>query len=65
MLEFNYLQVGMIPKKDQGPKRLVTGTDGDLRKLSMADARALLRKFSVPEKEVCIGIIICVSVNIS
>lgn len=34
------------------PKRTVTGTDADLRRLSLKDARAMLRKFNVPEADV-------------
>ena len=33
-------------------KRTVTGTDADLRKLSLKDAKQLLRKFGVAEAEV-------------
>jgi len=31
---------------------LVHGTDADLRKLSLNNAKALLRKYQVPEEEV-------------
>lgn len=31
---------------------MVTGTDADLRRLSLNNAKALLRKFGVPEDEV-------------
>lgn len=31
---------------------MVTGTDADLRRLSLNNAKALLRKFGVPEEEV-------------
>lgn len=34
------------------PKRTVTGTDADLRRLSLNNAKALLRKFQVPEEEI-------------
>ena len=33
-------------------KKTVTGTDADLRRLSLKDAKQLLRKFGVPEGEV-------------
>lgn len=33
-------------------KRTVTGTDADLRRLNLKDAKQLLRKFGVPEAEV-------------
>ncbi len=37
--------------RDQ-PKRLVTGTDADLRKLPLKDAKQMLRDFGVKEDEV-------------
>lgn len=40
------------PNEEQQPKRTVTGTDADLRRLSLNNAKALLRKFGVPEEEV-------------
>merc|ERR1719341_1636474 len=49
----------MIPNKptnkeeqDAQPKRTVTGTDADLRKLPLKDAKAILRKSGVPEEEI-------------
>merc|ERR1719341_1923757 len=49
----------MIPNKptnkeeqDAQPKRTVTGTDADLRKLPLKDAKAILRKNGVPEEEI-------------
>ena len=33
-------------------KKTVTGTDADLRRLSLKNAKQLLRKFGVPEEEV-------------
>lgn len=33
-------------------KKTVTGTDADLRRLSLSNAKQLLRKFNVPEDEV-------------
>lgn len=42
------------PNDEQQPKRTVTGTDADLRRLSLNNAKALLRNFGVPEEEVMI-----------
>ena len=39
-------------EQEAQPKRIVTGTDADLRRLSLNNAKALLRKFGVPEEEV-------------
>ena len=39
-------------EQEAQPKRTVTGTDADLRRLSLNNAKALLRKFGVPEEEV-------------
>lgn len=39
-------------EQETQPKRMVTGTDADLRRLSLNNAKALLRKFGVPEEEV-------------
>jgi hypothetical protein len=41
-------------EQEAQPKRTVTGTDADLRRLSLNNAKALLRKFGVPEEEVCL-----------
>ncbi|XP_030762639.1 transcription initiation factor TFIID subunit 1 [Sitophilus oryzae] len=54
---FSYVRVPNKPtqsKEDQEsqPKRTVTGTDADLRRLSLNNAKALLRKFGVPEEEI-------------
>lgn len=54
---FSYVRVPNKPiqskeEQDQQQKRTVTGTDADLRRLSLNDAKALLRKFGVPEEEV-------------
>ncbi len=38
--------------KDTPQKKTVTGTDADLRRLSLKDAKQLLKKFGVPETEV-------------
>ena len=40
------------PMKIQQPKIAVTGTDADLRKLSLKNARKVLREFGVPEDEI-------------
>lgn len=54
---FSYVKVPNKPQprdegKDNTPvKRTVTGTDADLRKLPLKDAKQLLRKFGVPESE--------------
>lgn len=39
-------------EQEAQPKRTVTGTDADLRRLSLNNAKALLRKFLVPEDEI-------------
>lgn len=39
-------------EQEAQPKRMVTGTDADLRRLSLNNAKALLRKFAVPEEEI-------------
>ena len=53
---FSYVRVPnkptQQPNEEQQPKRTVTGTDADLRRLSLNNAKALLRKFGVPEEEV-------------
>eukprot|EP01114_Cavostelium_apophysatum_P018966 TRINITY_DN5978_c0_g1_i3.p1 TRINITY_DN5978_c0_g1~~TRINITY_DN5978_c0_g1_i3.p1 ORF type:complete len:1459 (-),score=471.48 TRINITY_DN5978_c0_g1_i3:34-4410(-) len=54
---FSYLRVpskNMSGKKkiDVGPKKLVTGTDADLRKLSLGQARAELHRLGMPESEI-------------
>lgn len=36
-------------------KKTVTGTDADLRRLSLKNAKQLLRKFGVPEEEVSVS----------
>lgn len=33
-------------------QKTVTGTDADLRRLSLKDARKVLRNFGIPEEEV-------------
>ncbi|XP_052278992.1 transcription initiation factor TFIID subunit 1-like isoform X2 [Dreissena polymorpha] len=55
---FSYIKVPNKPQprdegKDNTPqKKTVTGTDADLRKLYLKDAKQLLRKFGVPEHEI-------------
>ncbi|KAL4704937.1 hypothetical protein ACJJTC_013394 [Scirpophaga incertulas] len=53
---FSYVRVPnkptVQPNEEQQPKRTVTGTDADLRRLSLNNAKALLRKFGVPEEEI-------------
>ncbi|KAK2177894.1 hypothetical protein NP493_573g01008 [Ridgeia piscesae] len=56
---FSYVKVPNKPQQSkdesnsQTPvKRTVTGTDADLRKLSLKDAKQLLRKFGVAEAEI-------------
>ena len=53
---FSYVRIPNKPtnkeEQEQAPKRTVTGTDADLRKLPLKDARNILRKNGVPEKEI-------------
>ncbi|XP_065225060.1 transcription initiation factor TFIID subunit 1 isoform X2 [Planococcus citri] len=56
---FSYVRMPNKPMTRQSkeeqetqPKRMVTGTDADLRRLSLNNAKALLRKFGVPEEEI-------------
>ncbi|KZC11582.1 Transcription initiation factor TFIID subunit 1 [Dufourea novaeangliae] len=54
---FSYIRVPNKPtiskeEQEAQPKRTVTGTDADLRRLSLNNAKALLRKFGVPEEEI-------------
>lgn len=55
---FSYIKVPNKPQpRDEGKentpqKKTVTGTDADLRKLYLKDAKQLLRKFGVPEHEI-------------
>ncbi|KAK6628726.1 hypothetical protein RUM43_002542 [Polyplax serrata] len=54
---FSYVRVPNKPtqskeEQEAQPKRIVTGTDADLRRLSLNNAKALLRKFGVPEEEI-------------
>lgn len=54
LLIFDSLAQQSKEEQESQPKRTVTGTDADLRRLSLNNAKALLRKFGVPEDEVCI-----------
>ncbi|XP_012946001.1 LOW QUALITY PROTEIN: transcription initiation factor TFIID subunit 1 [Aplysia californica] len=54
---FSYIKVPNKPTtkeeaKETPVKKTVTGTDADLRKLNLQDAKQLLRKFGVPEPEI-------------
>ncbi|XP_026472569.1 transcription initiation factor TFIID subunit 1 [Ctenocephalides felis] len=54
---FSYVRIPNKPtqtkeEQESQPKRTVTGTDADLRRLSLNNAKALLRKFGVPEEEI-------------
>ncbi|XP_064607804.1 transcription initiation factor TFIID subunit 1-like isoform X1 [Liolophura sinensis] len=54
---FSYVKVPNKPQpkednKDTPVKRTVTGTDADLRRLNLRDARGFLKKFGVPESEI-------------
>uniref|UniRef100_A0A665WVY2 Transcription initiation factor TFIID subunit n=1 Tax=Echeneis naucrates TaxID=173247 RepID=A0A665WVY2_ECHNA len=55
---FSYVKVPNKPtqqkddKEPQPVKKTVTGTDADLRRLSLKNAKQLLRKFGVPEEEI-------------
>lgn len=56
----NYLIIVLFfsPQDDKEPqpaKKTVTGTDADLRRLSLKNAKQLLRKFGVPEEEVSLS----------
>ncbi|XP_037910415.1 transcription initiation factor TFIID subunit 1 isoform X2 [Hermetia illucens] len=54
---FSYVRVPNKPtqtkeEQEKEPKRTVTGTDADLRRLPLNKAKELLRKFKVPEEEI-------------
>ncbi|XP_054711819.1 transcription initiation factor TFIID subunit 1-like [Uloborus diversus] len=56
---FSYVRVPNKPQQSKeecssqtSAKRTVTGTDADLRRLSLSNAKQLLRKFNVPEEEI-------------
>lgn len=54
---FSYVRMPNKPtqnkeEQENQPKRTVTGTDADLRRLPLNSAKALLRKYNVPEEEI-------------
>ncbi|KAK2720741.1 transcription initiation factor TFIID subunit 1-like isoform X2 [Artemia franciscana] len=54
---FSYVRVPNKPtvnkeEVEQQPKRIVSGTTADLRRLPLNEARGILRKFGVPEDEI-------------
>ncbi|CRK95113.1 CLUMA_CG008591, isoform A [Clunio marinus] len=54
---FSYVRMPNKPtqnkeEQESQPKRTVTGTDADLRRLPLSSAKALLRKYNVPEEEI-------------
>lgn len=54
---FSYVRMPNKPtqnkeEQENQPKRTVTGTDADLRRLPLSSAKALLRKYNVPEEEI-------------
>ena len=53
---FSYVRIPNKPTNKEDienqPKRTVTGTDADLRKLPLKEARAILRQNGVPEEEI-------------
>lgn len=54
---FSYVRMPNKPtqnkeEQESQPKRTVTGTDADLRRLPLSAAKALLRKYNVPEEEI-------------
>lgn len=56
---FSYVRIPNKPQqskeeaqKEQVPKKTVTGTDADLRRLPLNAAKNLLRKFGVPDEEI-------------
>jgi transcription initiation factor TFIID subunit 1 len=54
---FSYVRMPNKPtqnkeEQESQPKRTVTGTDADLRRLPLNNAKALLRKYNVPEEEI-------------
>ena len=57
-LGFSYVKVSNKParlakeEREVGPKKLVTGTDADLRKLSLKEAKEMLRKFNIKEEDI-------------
>lgn len=52
---FSYVKVSAKPQKEdvpQIPKRLVTGTNADLRKLPLKEAKEICRSYGVREEEI-------------
>lgn len=50
-----FLVYAQDDREPQPVKKTVTGTDADLRRLSLKNAKQLLRKFGVPEEEVTLN----------
>lgn len=48
-----YLQDETEEQKQAKKQKLVTGTDADLRRLNLKQARLLLKEFGVSQEEVC------------
>jgi len=51
-MNVNYFQQQTKEEQESQPKRSVTGTDADLRRLPLQRAKELLRQFKVPEEEI-------------
>jgi len=58
-LGFSFLRVSAKPQKvtkeevdNEAPKKLVTGTNADLRKLPIKEARQMCREFGLLEEEI-------------
>jgi transcription initiation factor TFIID subunit 1 len=52
---FSYVRVTQKPQKEdvpQMPKRLVTGTNADLRKLPLKEAKEICRGYGIKEEEI-------------
>ncbi|PAV85933.1 hypothetical protein WR25_05698 isoform B [Diploscapter pachys] len=52
---FSYVRVTQKPQRDEAstmPKRLVTGTNADLRKLPLKEAKEICREYGVKEEEI-------------
>lgn len=54
---FSYIRIPNKPtqnkeEQEQQPKRIVTGTDADLRRLSLSNAKGLLKEYGVPDEEI-------------
>ena len=52
---FSYVMIPNKPinkeEQEAQPRKMVNGTDADLRKLPLKDAKAILRRSGVPEEE--------------